>query len=77
MAYHANGERGEAIREGGEVRKEHNLERHVNLKTDSVHKIAEHALVRPAGQGGSYVRHVQGRGRFGSEVAGHDDRPSQ
>eukprot|EP00965_Chrysotila_dentata_P090338 2980764-Pleurochrysis_carterae.AAC.1 len=30
--------------EGDEVRKEHNLERHVNLKTDPVHKIAEHAL---------------------------------
>eukprot|EP00965_Chrysotila_dentata_P039771 1321585-Pleurochrysis_carterae.AAC.1 len=45
-------QRGEAIREGDEVRQEHNLKQHINLKTDTVQKIADLALVRPAGQGG-------------------------
>eukprot|EP00965_Chrysotila_dentata_P102855 3396203-Pleurochrysis_carterae.AAC.1 len=48
-------QRGKAIREEDEVRKVHDLERHVNLKPDSVHEIAEHARIRPVGQGGGYV----------------------
>eukprot|EP00965_Chrysotila_dentata_P118885 3931387-Pleurochrysis_carterae.AAC.2 len=70
-------QRGRAIWERDEVRKEYDLQRHVNLISDSVHEIAEHPGSRmniyvqaaSSGQWGrAEVMHDLFRGEAGSEV---------